>query len=119
MDFTRERYQSMIFYVFKVELNQKQCLQHLEFTYSNETPYRYTVFMWFTDFRKVRNYLLHEKHTGRPLSAVVSKYLSAVQKILINDNRCNYQIRQKGNYIGFTALHRSIYEKLHMKKSCL
>lgn len=107
------------FCVFKVELHQKQCLQHLEFTYSNEAPYRSTVFMWFTEFRKDRNYLLHEEHTGRPLSAVVLEYLSAVQKILINDNLCNYQMRQKGIYIGFTAIYRIIYEKLHMKKSCL
>ena len=85
----------MIFNDFKMRLDQEECLQHQQFVYENKAPSHATIFRWFTEFHRGRNSLLNEKHTGKPLSAAISENMWAIQKMLIDDNRCIYQMMLK------------------------
>ena len=81
-----------------------------------KTPARATAFRWYKVFSRDRNFLQDEEHTGRPPSAVVPDNVFAKQKMLMDDNRCIYQIIQKELDIGSAAIHKNIHEELHLKK---
>ncbi|GFU42259.1 oxysterol-binding protein-related protein 11 [Trichonephila clavipes] len=57
-----------------------------------------------------------DEHTGRPWLAVILDNGSAIQKLLMDDNRCTYQMIQKKLNIGSAAIHKIIHEELYMKK---
>ncbi|PRD25475.1 UNVERIFIED_CONTAM: hypothetical protein NCL1_40819 [Trichonephila clavipes] len=61
-----------------------------------------------------RNSLQDVEHTGRSRSAVISDNVSTIRKMLMNDNRCTYQMIQKELNIGSAAMHKIIYEELHI-----
>ncbi|XP_015920439.1 histone-lysine N-methyltransferase SETMAR-like [Parasteatoda tepidariorum] len=106
----------MIFYYFKVGLNQEECIQRLQLAFDDESPARVAVFRWPKEFSRGRNFLQNEEHTGRPPSAVIPDNVSAIRKMLKDDNRCTYQIIQKKLNIGSAAIHKNIHEELHKKK---
>ena len=116
MELTREHYRAMIFYDFKAGLNQNECLQRLRLAVGNECPSHATVFRWFKQFCRGRNSLQDEEHTGRPSSAVIPDNVSAIRKILMDDNRCTYQMIQKELNIRSTAITKIIHKELHVKK---
>ena len=103
MELTRENFCAIIFYDFKAGLNQEKCIQWLQLAFGDGSPIRATVFRWFKEFSRAYNFLQYEKHTGRPLSAVVPDNVLAVRKILMDDNRCTYQIIQKEHDIRSAA----------------
>ena len=45
--------------------------------------------------------------------------MSAIQTILMEDNHYTYQMTHKELNIGFTAMHKTTHEELHMKKNSL
>ncbi|XP_015924023.3 histone-lysine N-methyltransferase SETMAR-like [Parasteatoda tepidariorum] len=115
MELTREHFRAMIFYDFKAGLNQ-ECVQRLQLAFGDESPARATVFRWIKEFSSGRNFLQSEEQTGRPRSAVIPDNVSAIRKILKDDNHCTDQIMQKEFNIGSTAIHKIIHDELHMKK---
>lgn len=80
MKLTKEHYHAMIFYDFKLRLNQEKCLQHLQLAYENESPAVVILFRWLTQFCGSQNSLLYEEHRRRPLSAVEPENLLAMWK---------------------------------------
>ncbi|XP_071037148.1 histone-lysine N-methyltransferase SETMAR-like [Parasteatoda tepidariorum] len=74
------------------------------------------LFRWFEKISRGRNFLQDEEHTGWPPSAVIPDNVSAIRKMLKDDNRCTYQIIQKEHNIGSAAIHKIIHEELYMKK---
>ena len=83
----------------------------LKLAFGDESPTRATVFRWFIEFSRGRNFLQDEEHTGRPQSEVVPDNVCVTRKMLMDDNRCIYQIMQKELYIGSSAMHKVIHEK--------
>ena len=77
---------------FKERLDQKECIQCLKLPYDDEAPSYTTVFRWFTEFCRGQNSLLNEKYTERTFLAVLPEIVLIIQKILIDDNRCIYQM---------------------------
>ena len=75
-------------------------LSTLQLAFGDESHTRATVFRWFYEFSRRHNFLQDEEHTGRPPSAVVPDNGSTIRKMLIDDNRCTYQIIQKELDIG-------------------
>ena len=67
----------------------------LQLALGDESRARATVFRWFKEFSRGDNFLQDEEHPGRPPSAVVPDNVSAIQKTLMDDNRCTYRIVQK------------------------
>ncbi len=58
---------ALLYYAFKVQLNQDYCFQQLQLAYKNEALIHSIVFRWFTEFRKGSNSLLYGEHTEKPL----------------------------------------------------
>ena len=107
---------SIIFYDFKAKLNQEECVQWLQLTFGDESPSRATVFRWFKEFSRDPNFLQNEEHTARPPLAVVLDNVSAIRKMLMDDNCWTYKFIQKGFDIGSAAMHKINHEELHIKK---
>ena len=111
---TREHFCAIIFYDFKARLNQEECIQRLQLAFSDGSLDRATVFRWFKEFSRSRNFLQDEEHTGRLPSAVVPDNVSAIRKMLMDGNCCTPQIIQKELDIESAATHKIIHEELHI-----
>ena len=111
MELTRKHFRAIIFYDFKAGLNQDECVQRLQLVFGDEYLDRATVFRWFKEFSRGCNFLQDEEHTGRPPSAVVPDNVSDIRKMLMDDNRCTYQIIQKELGIGSATIHKIIHEE--------
>ncbi|GFX84550.1 uncharacterized protein TNCV_560651 [Trichonephila clavipes] len=88
----------MIFYDFKAELNQDECVQQLQLAFGDESPCRVTIFRWFKEFCRGRN-SFQEEHAGRPPSRIPDN-VSAIRKMLMDNNHGTYQMIQKELNIG-------------------
>ncbi|GFV98212.1 uncharacterized protein TNCV_4449691 [Trichonephila clavipes] len=97
-------------------LNQEECIQRLQLAFRDESPYRATVFIWLKEFCSSHNSLQDEEHTERPRSAVIPDNVSAIRKMLMEDNRCTYQMIQKELNFGSAAMYKIIHVELNMKK---
>ncbi|GFU20715.1 histone-lysine N-methyltransferase SETMAR [Trichonephila clavipes] len=106
----------MIFYNFKAGLNQEEFVQWLQLAFGDESPCCATVFRWFKEFCSGNNSLQDEEHTGRPRPAIIPDNVSSIRKMLMDDNRCTYQLIQKELNFGSAAIYKIIREELHMKK---
>ncbi|GFW31744.1 uncharacterized protein TNCV_3099691 [Trichonephila clavipes] len=84
--------------------------------FGDESPCRATVFRWFKEFCSGHNSLPDEEHIERPRSTVIPDNLSAIRKMLMDDNRCTYQLIQKELNFGSAAICKIIHEELRMKK---
>ncbi|GFU78507.1 histone-lysine N-methyltransferase SETMAR [Trichonephila clavipes] len=90
----------MIFYDFRDEY-----VQRLQLALDDESPCCATVFRWLEKFCRSRNSLQNEDNTRRPWSAVILDNVSAIRKMLMDDNHCTYQMIQKELNIGSAAIH--------------
>ncbi|GFV05056.1 transposable element Tc1 transposase [Trichonephila clavipes] len=106
----------MIFYDFKVVLNQEECFQRLQLAFGDESPCRASIFSWFKEFCSGNNSLQDKEHAGRPWPAVIPDNVSAIGKMLMDGNCCTYQMIQKELNLGSTAIYKIIHEELHIKK---
>ncbi|PRD23705.1 UNVERIFIED_CONTAM: Histone-lysine N-methyltransferase SETMAR [Trichonephila clavipes] len=116
MELTREHYRAKVFYDFNAELNQDECYQRLQLAFGEESPCRATIFRWFKEFFRGRNSLQDGVHTEKPRSVVSPGNVSALRKMLMDDNHCTYQIIQKELDIKYATVHKIIHGELHMKK---
>ncbi|XP_015920768.1 histone-lysine N-methyltransferase SETMAR-like [Parasteatoda tepidariorum] len=116
MELKRGHFRATIFYGFKAGLNQEECVQWLQLAFGDDSPALVTVFRWFKEFSRDRNFLQDEEHAGRPPSVVIPDNASAIRKLLKDGNRCTYQIIQKELNIGSAAILKMIHEELQMKK---
>ncbi|GFU88133.1 histone-lysine N-methyltransferase SETMAR [Trichonephila clavipes] len=98
----------MIFYNFKAGLNQEECFKRLQLAIGVESPYHASVSRWFKEFYSGCNSLQDEEHTGRPRSAVILDNVFTIRKMLIDDNRCSYQMIQEKLSIGSVVIHKII-----------
>ncbi|GFV16925.1 histone-lysine N-methyltransferase SETMAR [Trichonephila clavipes] len=62
------------------------------------------------------NSLQDEEHTEGPRLGVIPDNVSGMRKLLMDGNRCTYQIIQKELNFGSTAIYKIIHEELLMKK---
>ena len=100
MELSRENFQVMIFYDFKVGLNENQCVERLHSAFGGEAPSRATVFRWFSEYRKGRETFCDEDRAGRPCSAVTPENIVAVQKMIESDGKCTYHMIEISLRIG-------------------
>ncbi|GFT86435.1 histone-lysine N-methyltransferase SETMAR [Trichonephila clavipes] len=102
--------------IFKATLSQDDCDQRLQSAFVDDSPCRATVFRRFKEFCRGRNCLRVEEQTGRLQSTVIPDNMSAIRKMLMDYNRCTYQMIQKELNIRFEAIRKLINEELHKKK---
>ncbi|GFV96487.1 histone-lysine N-methyltransferase SETMAR [Trichonephila clavipes] len=116
MELTRKHYRAMFLYGIKAGLNTEECFQRLQLAFGDESPCRAPVFKWSMEFCRGRNSFQDEEHTVRSQSAVIPFNVSAIRKMLMENNRCTYQMIQKKLKIGYTAIHKIIHSKLFTYK---
>ncbi|PRD31813.1 UNVERIFIED_CONTAM: Histone-lysine N-methyltransferase SETMAR [Trichonephila clavipes] len=116
MELTREHYLVEIFNGFKAGLNQEECVQCVQLAFGDESPCRTTVFRWFEEFCRGHNSVQDEEQTERSWSAVIPDNVSAIRKMLMDDNRCTYQMIQMELSFESAAIYKIIPEELHIKK---
>lgn len=116
MDLSREHFRAMIFYDFKSGLSENECFQRLQKAFEEESPSRATVFRWFSEFKRGRQYLNDENREGRPKSAVTSKNIEAVKRMVEEDPRSSYTMIQESIGIGSAAVEKILHAELKMKK---
>ncbi|GFW47597.1 histone-lysine N-methyltransferase SETMAR [Trichonephila clavipes] len=100
----REYYRALILFDFNAGLNKEECVQRLQLAFGYKSPCRATVFRWFKVFFSGRNSLQDEEHTGRSRPAVTPDNVSAIRKMLMDDNRCTFQIVHKELNFGSAAI---------------
>ncbi|GFV37450.1 uncharacterized protein TNCV_1157131 [Trichonephila clavipes] len=104
--------------ILKAGLNQEECVQRSQLAFGDESSCRASVFRCFKEFYRGRN-SVQEEHRERPRVAVIPDNFSAIRKMLMDDNRCTYQMIEKELNIGSAAIHKIIHEESNIKKSSL
>ena len=97
----------------------KEYFQCLQLAQGDETTFCATIFRQFTELGRGRSSVLDEEHTMRPLSLVIPENVLTIRKMLIDDNRCTYQMTQKELYMESAAIYKFVYDELNMKKNSL
>ncbi|GBP73157.1 hypothetical protein EVAR_59046_1 [Eumeta japonica] len=77
----------MISYDFKCNLTAHQSLARLRTAFSDEAPYKVTIYNWFAEFKRGRISLSDEFHDGHPYIAVNNKNIDDVHR-MIEIERC-------------------------------
>ena len=78
---------AMIFFDFKSDLKQQECLERLMNAFGAHAPSRATVYNWFAEFRRHRETLQDAQRSERPCSATTEENVTAVQKLVEDDAR--------------------------------
>ena len=55
MELNREHFRAIIFYNFRRELTQQQCLDELNSIFGDEAPSRTSVYRWYGEFNRGRS----------------------------------------------------------------
>ncbi|GBP24379.1 hypothetical protein EVAR_19253_1 [Eumeta japonica] len=90
MDLTRANFHPMIYYDFRRELTQKQCIDQLTSTFGDEAPSKATVYHWFIEFNRGWSMLTDEFKEGRPKLVIVPQSINAVRELIIQDHHVTY-----------------------------
>ncbi|CAF3174562.1 unnamed protein product [Rotaria sp. Silwood2] len=79
MNLTREQIRVMIYYDYKKQLSQEECLESLHKTFGDSCVSRATVYNWFTEFSRGRDHFEDEPRAGRPRTVVTPENIEAVR----------------------------------------
>ena len=60
MEINREHFRAIIFYNFRRELTQQQCINELNSIFGVETPPRASVYRWYEEFKRGCSSLQHK-----------------------------------------------------------
>ncbi|CAF4017210.1 unnamed protein product [Rotaria sp. Silwood2] len=71
----------MIYYDYKKQLSQEQCLESLHKTFGDSCVSRATVYNWFAKFSRGRDHFEDEPRAGRPRTAVTPENIEAVREL--------------------------------------
>ncbi|CAF4372773.1 unnamed protein product [Rotaria sp. Silwood2] len=81
MNLTREQIRVMIYYDYKKQLSQEECLESLHKTFDDSCVSRATVYNWFAEFSRGRDHFEDEPRAGRPRTAVTPENIEAVREL--------------------------------------
>ncbi|CAF3419674.1 unnamed protein product, partial [Rotaria sp. Silwood2] len=81
MNLTREQIRVMIYYDYKKQLSQEECLESLHKTFGDSCVSRATVYNWFAEFSRGRDHFEDEPRAGRPRTAVTPENIEAVREL--------------------------------------
>ena len=79
----------MIFYYFKIGLNQAQSLERLTQAFGDLAPSRASIFNWFAEFKRGRTFFGDEERSGRPLTAVTQDKDRCCREVVANGCPCD------------------------------
>ena len=119
-EFTREHYFTMIFYNFKVGLDQEHwfniCTKHIKTKHHLVLPYSVGFVLLYIEFHRGWSSLLYEEYRGRPSICCNPRKDAGIRKLFIEVNRFTCQIIKKKLNTGWKAVYKIIHGEMHMKK---
>ena len=118
MEISREGFRWMIYYDFRRELSQQECINQLNSVFGVEAPSNTTVFRWYREFNFGRRSLTDKFREGRPKSVVVPENIDAVEKMIREDRHVTYREIEATLGISMTSIHKILHEHLAVKKIC-
>ena len=119
MGLNREHFRAIIFYNFRRELTQQQCIDELNAICVNEAISRTSVYRWYGEFNRVRISLQDEfGEIGRSSSVVVPEIIDAVCQLILQDPHVTYHEIETTLGISGTSIHSILHEHLTVKKVC-
>ncbi|CAF1230540.1 unnamed protein product [Rotaria sp. Silwood1] len=71
----------MIYYDYKKQLSQDECLESLHKTFGDSCVSRATVYNWFAKFSRGRDHFEDEPRAGRPRTALTPENIEAVREL--------------------------------------
>ena len=83
MELNREHFRAIIFYNFRRELTQQQCIEELNSIFGDEASSRTSIYRWYGEFNRGRSSLQDEFLEVRSKSVVVKKTIDAVRQLLL------------------------------------
>ena len=81
----------IIFYNFRRELTQQQCIDELNLIFGDEAQSRTSVYRWYGEFNRSRSSLQDEFRDSRSKSAVVPETIDAVRQLILQDRHMTYR----------------------------
>ena len=90
MELNCEHFCAIIFYNFRRELTQQQCIDELNSIFG-EAPSRTSVYRCYSEFNRDRSSLQEEFHEGRPKSVLVPETIDAVRQLILQDRHVTYR----------------------------
>ena len=91
MELNCEHFRAHIFYNFRHELTQQQCIDEHNSIFCAETPSRTSVYWWYGEFNRGRSSLQDEFREGRLKSVVVLETVDAVRQMILQDRHVTYR----------------------------
>ena len=105
MELNRKHFPAIIFYNFRRELTQQQCIDEINSIIGHWT----SVYRWYGEFNRGRSSLQDEFHEGRPNSVVDPETIDAMRQLIFRDRHVTY--REIETTLGISGT--SIYSILH------
>lgn len=118
MDLNREHFRAMIFYDFRSNSTQQQCMERLVAAFGDEAPSKTTIYRWYKEFKSGRNSLSDEFREGRPPTAVVPANIDAVCEMIEIDRHVTYREIESSLRIDMKQIHTILHEHLNVTKLC-
>ena len=118
MDLQREHFRAMIYYDFRSNLTQRQCMERLFAAFGDEAPTKTTIYRWFQEFKSGRSSLSDDFREGRPATGVVSENIDAVHEMIKMDRHVTYREIQSSLGIDMKQIHTILHDRLNVKKLC-
>ncbi|CAF2207876.1 unnamed protein product [Rotaria magnacalcarata] len=115
MNLTREEIRVMIYYDYKKELSQQQCLESLQKTFGDSCVSRTAVYFWYAEFSRGRDHFEDEPRAGRPRSVVTPGNIEAVRQLVNVDPNIAYQETEDTVRIGLAAAQSVLHDYLDLK----
>ena len=119
MDLNRENFRVIIFYNFRRELTQQQCIDEVNSIFGDEAPSTSSVYRWYGEFNRGRSSHQDEFREGRPKTVVVSETIDAVRQLILQDPHLTYREIETTLGINGSSIYSILHEDLTVKKICL
>lgn len=116
MELSRENFRAIIFYNFRRQLSQQECLAELVSVFGNEAPHQSTISRWYGEFKRGRISLSDDPRTGPPTTAVTQENVDAVRKLILEDRHVTYREIEASLRISKTSIQKILHEELSVKK---
>ena len=106
----------MIYYDYKKQLSQQECLESLHKTFGDSCVSRTTVYRWFAEFKRGRDHFEDEPRAGRPRTAATPENIEAVSQLVNVDAHITYQEIEDILQIGSAAMKSILHDYLSLRK---
>ena len=82
MEYNREHFRAIIFYNFRREWTQQQCIDEFNSILGDEAPSRTSIYRWYGEFNRGCSSLQDEYLGGRPKSVAAPEIIDDVRQLI-------------------------------------